>query len=128
MKHSKNGRPTKFNAKIADAIVKDIADHVPYKIAAQANGICERTLYYWMDRGLSDMENDLQSDYRHFLQSLRVIEVNKIKQHISKIETTEKGHKGSQWILEHVFWRYFSSSVATIELNERLEKLERTQN
>ena|SRR3990167_5361174 len=118
------GRPTKFNHERSDAILNAIAQYVPYRIAAEANGIGERTLYYWLTRGIADMNDGVDSDFSTFLQSLRKIEQEKIIGHIQCIKNNQKGHKGSQWILEHVFWRYFSSNAAIIELNERMDRLE----
>jgi len=118
------GRPTKFNTARIKSILTDIENHIPYKIAAQANGIAERTLYYWIHQGQKDMENLTNTQYARFLQSLRKIEANRIRILINKVLSSPKGHKGSQWVLEHVFWKYFSSNVAILDLNERIEKLE----
>jgi len=119
------GRPSKLNEERMNAILDDISHHVPYKIAAQANGIAERTLYHWIERGHADMENSIESDYSKFLHALARIKTDIIKHHVENIISSSKGHKGSQWILEHVFWQYFSSNVGIIELNERIEKLEK---
>ena len=119
-----NGRPKKITSHISEAILNAITEHIPYKIASESNGICERTFYNWLKKGSVDMEQGIESEFSQLLQSLRKIEANKIEMHLKKISETSKGHRGSQWILEHVFWRYFSSSTAIIELNERLERIE----
>ncbi len=124
MEEDKGGRPTKFNQKRINLILNAISHHVPYKIAAQANGIGERTFYYWLKRGLQDMNNGIDSDLSRFLQSLRKIENEKIIEYIKNIKTSAKGHRGSQWLLEHVFWRHFSSQAPIIALNEQLDRLE----
>ena len=45
MEKQKGGRPTKFNQGRVDAILEAISRHVRYRIAAEANGIGERTFY-----------------------------------------------------------------------------------
>lgn len=124
MNEDKGGRPTKFNPERIRSILHSISQHVPYRIAAQANGIGERTLYYWLKQGIDDMNNDIDSDYSRFLQSLSNIEQERIIGCIKLIEESHKGHRGCQWLLEHVFWKYFSSNTANIEFNERLTRLE----
>ena len=38
---------------------------------------------------------------------------------------TPKGHKGCQWMLDPVFWKYFSNNAPIIELNKRFEQIEK---
>lgn len=125
MEKQKGGRPTKFEQGRVDAILEAISRHVPYRMAAEANGVGERTFYYWLKQGIEDIENGVDSDFSRFLQSLRKIESNRITEYTENILKTSKGHKGCQWVLEHVFWKYFSSSAPIIELNKRFEQLER---
>lgn len=124
MEKHKGGRPTKFSHEKIDAILNAISHHTPYRIAAEANGIGERTFYCWLKKGSEDMANGIDNNFTRFLQSLRQIEQRRIIEHLDKILNSEKGHRGCQWILEHVFWKYFSSKVAIIDFNQRLERLE----
>jgi hypothetical protein len=124
MTTTKGGRPIKLSSGVATAILDAISCHIPYRIAAESNGIAERTLFYWIKRGCQDMDQGVNSAFSEFLQSLRKIESDKIMSYLSLIRSNTKGHKGCQWILEHVFWRYFSAHAQHIELNERIERLE----
>lgn len=123
MRKNKGGRPSKFDEERIQSILNAISECIPYRIAAQANGISERTFYYWIKRGEHDMDNEIDSGFSRFLQSLRKIEGQKIIACLEKITSSKTGHKGCQWLLEHVFWRYFSSSTATIELNKEIGQL-----
>jgi len=96
MEKHKGGRPTKFYPTRIEQILDAISCHVPYKIAAEANGIAERTLFYWIKRGRQDMEQEINSEFTKFLQSLRKIESEKIMAHIELIRSSARGHKGSQ--------------------------------
>lgn len=125
MEKHKGGRPTKFDDKRIQLILNAISQHVPYRIAIQANGIGERTFYYWLKQGVEDLENGVDSNFSRFLKSLRKVEQEKIIEYIKNIKLSNKGHKGCQWILEHVFWKYFSSSAPLIELSEEMERFKR---
>ena len=74
MEKQKGGRPTKFNQGRVEAILEAISRYVPYRIAAEANGIGERTFYHWLKQGIEDIEKGVDSDFSRFLQSLRKIE------------------------------------------------------
>lgn len=122
---SKGGAPlSKFTPERVDAIIADIGDFVPYKIAAESNGIAEVTFYDWIKNGVRDFLDGKESEYTRLVKSLRNIEKNRIKQLSRNIHESEKGHKGAEWILEHSFWRYFSANAAVVEFNRRLDAME----
>lgn len=123
MNKQKNGRPSKLDEDRARLILDAISKHVPYRVAANANGISERTLYYWLKRGTEDMDSGIDTEFSKFLQSLRKIEAQRIIECLDKIKVSATGHRGCQWLLEHVFWKYFSSNAAILELSEQLEEL-----
>ena len=50
------GRPSKFNSTLAKNIIEDIAQLVPYTIAAKANQIDRSTLYDWINQGLAEIQ------------------------------------------------------------------------
>lgn len=115
---------TKFTPERVSRILNDIKDCIPYKIAAESNGIANATLYDWIDNGIRDFNAGIESDYTKLVEALREIEKSKINKLLRNIENEKKGHKGAEWMLQTVFWKHFSSNAATIDLNERLEKLE----
>jgi hypothetical protein len=114
----------KFDEPTVRSILNMISKHIPYKKACLANGVSERVFYIWIANGERDLSEGKCTKYTEFLQSLNKIEADRIEQHINKIDENGNGHKGSQWILERVFWKYFSAKAAEMELNERVEALE----
>lgn len=114
----------KFSQPVCEAILKDIADEIPHEISCEANGVGYSTFKNWLSLGRIDQELGKETHYSRFLAAVRNVQRKKVKSHLNNIEETEKGHKGSEWILERAYWRYFSSKVGEIELNERVEKLE----
>lgn len=121
------GRPPKFCPEVSEAILRDISAGVPYKIAAEANDIGESTLYSWLYQGLEDVKNNVASEHRAFLKSLREIERDRIANAMADIRVSEKGHRGREWELERSFWKHFSSHAQNIEMNDRLEALEKKE-
>lgn len=120
-----NGRPDKFTPETRANILDSIAHHIPYELAAEANGISERTLYYWLSRGEEDEEAGILSEYAIFLQELKNTEQKKIREHLDCIDSKPERWQANAWILERRWWKYFSSNTAVIQFNKKLEKLER---
>jgi len=116
--------PHKFIESRRKAIIESIGNRIPYLIAAEANGICEETLYAWLRQGRKDQIAEIDSDYARFSEAVRQIEQLRIKEHLDNIAFSPKGHDGSQWILEKRWYKHFSARAADIEMDERLRKLE----
>lgn len=119
------GRPDKFTPERRKAILESIANHIPYELAAQANGISEKTLYIWLEKGEEDEELNIQSDYANFLQGLKKVEQEKITEHINCIKDKPERWQANAWLLERRWWKFYSPNAAVIEFNKKLEKLER---
>lgn len=114
----------KFDLPTTEAILQDLRDEVPYKYAAESNGVAMSTFQYWIETGLKDIrEGKENSNYAQFLVAVRKIEKDRVKRHLSNIGADGKSHKGSEWILERSFWKQFGKA-SEIDLNERVEKLE----
>ena len=114
----------KFDLPTTEAILQDLRDEVPYKLAAESNGVALCTLELWIQNGLRDIrEGKNNTDYAQFLGAVRKIEKERVKRHLSNISADGKSHRGSEWILERSFWKHFGKA-AEIELNDRVEKLE----
>jgi len=119
------GRPSKFTPERRAAIVDDISKYVPYEIAAQANGISERRLYDWLELGRKDLEDDIDSDFSRFLQDIKEAEKKKIINNAKYIEDKEEKWQASGWLLERRHWKHFSNNAPLVELNRRLDELEK---
>lgn len=118
------GRPDKFTPARRAAIIDSIANKIPYVLAAEANGICESTLYSWLDTGRKDQQAGIPSDYADFFEAIKSTEQEKIKKLLDVIEKNHKRWQATAWILERRWWKLFSSSAAVIEFNRKLDQME----
>lgn len=118
------GRPSKFTPERCADIIKAISRRAPYQLAAEANGISERTLFYWMETGANHLDEGIDSDYAEFLQSIKRAEMQKVMEHTDIIAARPERWQADAWLLERRWYKYFGASVPVIELNERLERLE----
>ena len=118
------GRPPKFTPERRQAILESIADRIPYEIAAEANGICEETLYAWIRDGRADLKEGIDSEHAQFSEAIKKTEQEKIREHLDSIRSKPERWQADAWILERRWWKYFSPSAAIIEFNQRLEKME----
>lgn len=116
--------PKLISQEVIDLILADIKRGSPNKYAAEANGVSEVLFYYWIKQGLLDLTYGLDTIHSRLVKSLRGIEQEEIVECRSAIKESDKGHRGAEWTLEHVYWRQFSSNAPAIDLNERMERLE----
>lgn len=119
------GRPSKFTPGRCAAIVDDIYHHVPYELAAEANGICLDTLYEWLKIGRNHAQDGIQSDYVVFSEAIKRAEVNRIKMHTKKIDDNVDRWQADAWLLERRWYKHFSSNTPVMEMHERIDKLEK---
>lgn len=117
-------KETKFLPDKIDDILDKIGKYIPYKKACLANGVSEKSFYLWIAKGEKDIFEQLDTEHAKFVMKLNNIEAHRIAYNIARLQDSENGHKGAQWVLERVFWKYFSPKVGEIELNDRLENLE----
>lgn len=117
----------KFTPENVAAILLRISRGVPYKIACGTRKVSESCWYKWVWKGEKDIDEGIDSEHAELVQSLREIEAGTIEENLVKIKETDKGHRGCEWELERRFWKYFSSHAQNIELNERVENLEKSK-
>lgn len=115
----------KFKPEIVDKILDKISKHIPYKVACLSSGVNEKSFYLWKEKGEKDLLENKDTPHAKFVERLSEIEANRMEYHINQLQYQENGHKGAQWVLERVYWKYYSPKVAEIELNERVEALEK---
>ena len=118
------GGPSKFTPEMRAAIVADIADSIPYEYAAEANGISERLLYFWLERGRLDREEGVDSDYATFLQDVKKVERTRIKTHKDNIAGGSPTWTCDAWMLERRWWKHYSRSAPVLDFEARLKKME----
>jgi hypothetical protein len=118
------GAPIKYTPERLRSILNDIEGYVPYEIAAEANGIRERTLYAWIEQGKMEQDKNLETPLAKFSQDLKAIEANKIKRHFRKIDENVERWQGDAWILERRFHKHFGANALLREQEERLKAVE----
>ena len=126
---SKKERGTyKLTAARWKAIVDDIAHRVPYEYAAEGNGICEDTLHEWLAQGRRDREQSIDSDYSRFLEDVKKAERNRIREHSDTIAESPERWQSHAWLLERRWHKHYSPNAGLLDLNERMNKVEKGEN
>lgn len=118
---------SKLDQETINKILAHISNGVPYKHSAEAEGVAYSTFKSWVAQGGCDLEHYKSTIYTQLVASLRQIEIFNISNCIRDIRESEKGHKGKEWVLEHVFFKYFGARAGEIEFAERIEALESKQ-
>jgi transposase-like protein len=118
------GRPSKFTPERRASIINDIARRVPYEIAAEANGICESTLYEWIDMGRRHRKEGIDSEYSKFSEGIKAAERSKIIGHADNIADHVDKWQADAWMLERRWYKHFGSNAQLNELNRKLDKLD----
>ncbi len=118
------GRPSKFTPERRAAIINDIVNRIPYQLAAEANGICESTLYDWLNTAKVHQMEGIDSDFTEFSESIKKAERNKIKEHTSIIASRPKQWQADAWILERRWPKYFGTNILLQELNQRFNQMQ----
>lgn len=118
------GRPLKFTPERRAAILDAIGKRIPYILAAEANGICEDTLYDWLKQGRRDQNKGIDSEYARFSESIKKIELEKMHEHLECIKNKPERWQADAWLLERRWWQHFSPNAAVLEFDKRLRKME----
>ena len=117
------GRPSKFTPDRRKAILHAISKHVPYEIAAKANGVSPRRFWEWKAMGEKDLDNEVDSDFAAFSQAINEIEQNKIISHSDIIERGPKNWQANAWLLERRWWQHFGVNAPLIEFKKQLDEM-----
>lgn len=118
------GCPIKYTPERLKSILKDIADRIPYELAAESNGIREATLYAWINQGRNEQDKDLDTPLAKFAEDIKRIEKEKINYHLKKLDENGNRWQADAWILERRWHKLFGANVLQKEQEERLAKLE----
>lgn len=119
-----SGRPSKFTPERRAAIIDAISHRIPYEFAAEANGICEDTLYEWIKIGKQHRSEGIDSDYTVFTEAIKRAEMTKIREHSDMIAAKPERWQADAWILERRWHRHYSPNAAIIDINQRLNGIE----
>ena len=117
------GRPSKFTPERRAEIISAISRRAPYQMAAEANGITERCLYYWLDQGANDLDDSIDSEYAEFFQAIKRAEMQKVMEHTDMIAAKPERWQADAWLLERRWPKHFGNNVLLKELNERMNQM-----
>ena len=117
------GRPSKFTPERRSAIVDAIAHRIPYEFAAEANGICEDTLYDWINTGKAHRKQGIDSDYTRFSEDIKRAEMTRIREHTDIIAARPERWQADAWLLERRWHKHFGPNAQLNALNYKLDKL-----
>lgn len=120
------GRPTKFTPERCEAIIDAIRNRIPYEYAAEANGICEETLYEWLRIAKADRLAGIESDYTIFSEAIKKAEMARMLEHTEIIASRPERWQADAWILERRWPKHYGPNAQLNELNKRLDKIENT--
>lgn len=118
------GRPSKFTPERRAAIVDAISHRIPYEYAAEANGICEETLYEWLRIARCDHKNGIESEYTKFSEDIKRAEMTRMREHSDIISARPERWQADAWLLERRWHKHYGPNAQLNELNNRLAKLE----
>lgn len=118
------GRPTKFTPERREAIIGAISRRVPYEFAAEANGICEDTLYDWLNTARVHRMQEIDSDYTRFSEDIKRAEMEKILYSSDMVAAQPERWQAHAWLLERRWPKHYGPNSQLNELNKRLAQLE----
>jgi len=118
------GRPSKFTPERRAAIVDAIAHRIPYEYAAEANGICEETLYDWLRTARDHRAEGIDSDYTAFSEAIKRAEMQRIREHNDMIAAKPERWQADAWLLERRWNRHYGNNALLGELNKRIDSIE----
>lgn len=91
-------RPSKFTPEVAAAILRAVGAGLAYPQAAALAGVCERTLYYWLEAGASG-----QDPLATFLQDLKSAEAKAELEALTAVKAGGPGWQSRAWYLERKY-------------------------
>jgi hypothetical protein len=103
-----------------DVIIRSIAHGFPYRIAAERVGVAYKTFNAWLKQGFSDMQEFKDTVYSRLAMDIREAEARLIEGCLDSLISSEAGPK---WILERVFYKYYSGDAIINEFREKLDEL-----
>jgi len=117
------GQPTKFTPDHKEKLLTAIRKGAPYELACNYARIHYNTFLKWK----AIAEEEKRPEYVEFMEELKEAQGHTALIWLDKIDKAmnEGMWTAAAWKLERRHARYFSNQAAIIELNERLDKLEK---
>lgn len=102
-------RPSKFTPDIAAAILRAVGAGLAYPQAAALAGVCERTLYNWLESGAAGQE-----PLATFLQDLKSTEAKAELEALAAVKAGGPGWQSRAWYLERKYPERWGRSVRPV--------------
>lgn len=124
---------TIITPEICANILESIDSALPYDAAAWRAGICEKTLYNWINQGKADKEAGVDSEFLKLLQGIKKAEGDRMQALAQSIMSGVDRWQSCAWMLERR-WRQFygvdAGVIAEIQqtFNELKAKMEAQEN
>jgi transposase-like protein len=117
------GRPSKFTPDRRTAIIDAISHRIPYEYAAEANGICEETLYEWLRIAKQHRKDGIDSEYTEFSEAIKRAEMTRMREHSDMIAAKPERWQADAWLLERRWYKHYGPNAQLNELNHKLSRL-----
>jgi hypothetical protein len=119
------GRPLGLTPEIAKEVIAMIGNGVPYAVAIEAAGFCEKTIYNWLSYGIRDRNEGKDTIFVEFLQSIKRVEASFINELLGRVKEGVDRWQSCAWILERRYRQHFGVDAGIIqELMESFKQLE----
>lgn len=119
------GRPSKFNQILAEGIIEDVSNLVPYAITAEAHQIDRSTLRDWINKGFDDIKaGKTETAFAQFSNAIKKSQCKAIRTLLDDIKKGEKGWQSRAWLLERRFPMEFAIGAQELaELKQQIEEI-----
>ena len=107
------GRPHKITPEIREIILESINSALPYEAATWRAGICEKTLYNWLNKAKADKEAGIESEHLSLLQDIKRIEGARMQALAQSVMMGVDRWQSCAWMLERR-WRQFYGADAGV--------------
>ena len=93
-------RPTILNEELINQMAAEIADGLPKCYTCDLFGVIESTFDGWMERGLQDYRDEIDSIYSTLWTAIKKAHAQHINECKKKIKSGIQGWQGTAWWLE----------------------------
>lgn len=94
------GRPSKLNENLIFDMAYEIAKGLPVKYACDLFGVTTGSFFSWMKTGEQDFENDVDSIYALFFDTIKKAQAEFVRNIGEEIRKGNTGWQGKAWWLE----------------------------
>lgn len=94
------GRPSKLNEKLIEDMYKVVREGLPLRYAADMFSVTANSLYNWMNKGETDIANEVDSLEAEFFDTIKKAQAEYVYETSIDIRSGKPGWQGAAWWLE----------------------------